>query len=73
MILDKVLNGKSKLNYRGMCEKSGSGGSNTIQQETVNIKEIEEVLLLGTQPNTTHVKVHTFRELAVSVNGTQPR
>ncbi|KAL5249259.1 hypothetical protein ACHWQZ_G018199 [Mnemiopsis leidyi] len=57
LIIDKVLMGKSKLNYRGLCEKVSTGGPNVIQQETVKLKEIEEVLLLGTQASNNVVKV----------------
>ena len=57
VILDKVLMGKSKLNYRGLCEKVSTGGPNVIQQETVKLKEIEEVLLLGSQASSNVVKV----------------
>ena len=49
--------GKSKLNYRALCEKVSTGGPNVIQQETVKLKEIEEVLLLGTQAGNNVVKV----------------
>lgn len=49
--------GKSKLNYRSLCEKVSTGGTNIIQQETAKLKEIEEVLLLGTTSTTGIVKV----------------
>ena len=53
--------GKSKLNYRGLCEKVSTGGPNVIQQETIMLKEIEEVLLLGCQASNNVVKVSVAR------------